>query len=183
MKTVIIILLIGGIIIFMASGCWNYSADSAPGLAVYKTMSDYFYNVSMGINKNGELYGFPSYYDSRSNRPINPRIKITDDDTVYAWRAKLINGYIISEEIGDNSVFVDFTHKEYLKHEIENPEISGVAPCILSEHILDNDPFIELFIDKNRPRKYSLIGSLSDTILINQMIRDGELGKYFERVK
>jgi len=177
MKAVLKILLIGGLIIFMASGCWNYSADSAPGVAVYKTRGDYFYNVSMVFNKNGELNGFPSYYNSRSNKPIDPRIKITDDDTVYAWRAKLINGYIISEEIGRGSIFVDFTHKEYLKYEIENPEIGGVAPSILN--VLDDDPFLELYIDKNRPRKYYL----SDTILINQMIRDGELGKYFERVK
>ncbi len=167
------VLLLCGTMLLSAFGCVKYETLT-PGIAVYKTKGDYFNNVSVGINKEGKLYHCPSYYNPRYNS-IDYRIKITEDDTIYAWRVKLINGYIVSEEIGDNSIFLDFTFKEFLIYEME----VGEPLNILSEHILDDDPFLELYIDRNKPRKYEL----SDTALINQMIRDDELGIYFERVK
>ncbi|MFO7851913.1 MAG: hypothetical protein R6X28_05575 [Bacteroidales bacterium] len=178
MKAKLKVLVIFGIIIIVAFSCEKGPATTAPGFAVYKTKGDYFYNVSVGTNEKGELYHYPAFYNPRYNSISDGRIKITEDDTIYIFRARLIDGYIFGGEIGENSIFLDFTFKEYINYEIDN-NCSGVPLEILSEHILDADPFLELYLDPNMPRKYEM----SDTALINQMIRDNELGKYFEKIK
>ena len=163
---------------FTAFSCEKEPQATAPGFAVYKTKGDYFYNVSVGMNEKGKLYHYPAFYNPRFKSISDSRIKITEDDTVYTYRAKLINGYIISGEIGENSIFLDFTFKEYIKYEINNNR-SGVPLEVLSEHILDDNPFLELYFDPNKPRKYEI----SDSAEINQIIRNGELEKYFEKIK
>ena len=162
---------------FAALNCEEESKVTRPGLAVYKTKGDYFYHVSVQINEKGEIYSHPAYYNPRYES-IDPRIKITEDDTVYTLRTRLIDEYIFGGEIAENSIFLDFTFKEHLQYEIKHNS-SGVPTKLLSEHILDADPFLELYIDPNRPRKYEL----SDTASINQMIRNDELEKYFEKIK
>ena len=177
MKTILKLLFLSGIIVITAFSCIKGPTVTAPGLAVYKTKGDYFNYVSVTID-NGNIIFKPDYHNPRNNS-IDYRITITEDDTIYSFRAKLISGYIISEEISDNSIFVDFTFKEYVIYEINHPEEGGVAENALLEHILDDNPFLELYIDRNKPRKYEL----SDTAEINQIIRNGELKKYFKRVK
>lgn len=166
---------------FTAFSCEKEPQATAPGLAVYKTKGDYFYNVSVGMNEKGEIYMSPAYYFPKTeskDESIDIRIKITEDDTVYTLRTRLIDGYIFGGEIGENSIFLDFTYKEYLRYQIEHNS-SEIPKNMLNENILDDDPFLELYIDQNRPRKYEL----SDTALINQMIRNDELEKYFEKIK
>jgi len=177
MKVIVRLLLLCGVAILAAFSCEKEPQATAPGLAVYKTKGDYFYNVSVGMNKKGEIYWHPAYYNPRYES-IDPRIRITEDDTVYTLRTRLIYGYIFGSEIGKNSIFLDFTFKEHLQYEIEHNS-SGVPTKLLSEHILDTDPFLELYFDQNRPRKYEI----SDTAEINQMIRNDELEKYFEKIK
>ena len=178
MKAIVKLLFICGVAILATFSCEKEPQATAPGLAVYKTKGDYFYNVSVGMNKKGELYHYPAFYNPRYKSISDTRIKITEDDTVYTLRTKLIDGYIFGGEIGDNSIFLDFTFKEYIKYEIDNNH-SGVPEEVLNEHILDADPFLELYFDQNRPRKYEI----SDTAEINQKIRNGELEKYFEKIK
>ncbi len=177
MKAILKIIVICGIIVIVF-GCEKGPEATAPGFAVYKTKGDYFHNVSVGTNEKGELYHYPAFYNPRYNSIVDTRIKITEDDTSYTLRARLIDGYILGGEIGETSIFLDFTFKEYINYEINN-NCSGVPLEVLSEHILDADPFFELYLDQNRPRKYEI----SDTPLINQMIRDNELEKYFEKIK
>ncbi|MGM0528691.1 MAG: hypothetical protein ACQERS_09810 [Bacteroidota bacterium] len=178
MKTILKILSICGIILFVTFSCENEHEALPRGFAVYKTKGDYFYNVSVGTNEKGELYHHPAFYNPRYNSINDGRINITEDDTIYIFRARLIDGYIFGGEIGENSIFLDFTFKEYINYEINN-NCSGVPSKVLNEHILDADPFLELYIDQNRPGKYEI----SDTALINRMIRNGELEEYFEKIK
>jgi len=165
------------IVALLAFSCTKNPQITDPGLSVYKTKGDYFDNAFCGMKPNGDIYFVPSYYNPRYYS-IDPRIKITENDTFYTLRVKLIDGYVLGREVDKNYVFLDFTFKEYLDYEIEH-NISGIPDKILKEHILDNDPFLELYYDINRPRKYEL----SDTALINQMIRNNELGKFFEKIK
>jgi hypothetical protein len=181
MKTIIKIFILCGIIVITAFSCEKEPKATAPGLAVYKTKGDYFYNVSVQINEKGEIYMYPAYYFPKTeskDESIDPRIEITEDDTVYTLRTRLIDGYIFAGEIAENSIFLDFTFKEYLRYQIEHNS-SEIPINVLNEHILDADPFLELYIDPNRPRKYEL----SDSAQINQMIRNYELEKYFEKIK
>lgn len=162
---------------FNGSNCQKIER-TAPGLCVYKTKGDYFNYVSITM-EDGRIIFMPDYYNSARNS-IDSRLEITETDTIYTGRFKLINGYIISEETTKNSVFVDFTFAEYLRYDIEHPgDDGGITRDVLLDNILDDDPFLELFYDSNRPRKYGL----SDTSLVNQIIRDGELEKYFDRLK
>jgi len=178
MEPIVRILLPCLIIMFTAFSCEKEPKATAPGLAVYKTKGDYFYNVSVGINKKGKLYHYPAFYNPETKSLIGNHFKITEDDTVFiSFRRNLINGYIL-DGVAENTIFLDFTYKQYLNYEINNNHC-GVPLEVLSEHILDDDPFLELYIDPNRPRKYEL----SDTALINQMIRNDELEKYFEKIK
>ena len=181
MKVIVKLFFLYGVVILAAFSCDKEPQVTAPGLAVYKTKGDYFYNVSVQINEKGEIYMYPAYYFPKTeskDESIDPRIKITEDDTVYTLRTRLIDGYIFGGEIAKNSIFLDFTFKEYLRYQIEHNS-SEIPKNVLNENILDADPFLELYIDPNRPRKYEL----SDSAQINQMIRNYELEKYFEKIK
>ncbi len=149
---------------------------TAPGLAVYKTKGNYFNKAFVFMNSSG-IYMIPSYYNPRYNL-IDSFIKITNNDTVYTQRAKLVHGYILATEWSKDMVFLNLTFAEFLKYQIEH-NTGSIPVKILKEHILDADPFMELYYDPNRPRKYEL----SDSGEINRMIKNGELGKYFKRLK
>ena len=173
MKTILKISILCGIIVLSAFSCIKYET-TIPGLAVYKTKGDYFNKAFVFMNSSG-IYGKMSFYNPRYNSIS--RFKITDTDTVYIPRVKLIDGYILDGEHNNDIAFLNLTLNEYLRYEIEN----GHPPTDdeLLNNILDDDPFSEYYYDSNSPRKYEL----SDTALINQMIRDDELGKYFESLK
>ena len=171
-------LLVFGIFLSLGFGCSEKNLqETVPGLAVYKTKGDYFRNAYCFMKPSGDIYMEPSFYNPRY-QSIDPRIEITPSDTVYTLRVKLIDGYILGGEVGENMVFLDLTFKDYLNYEITH-NTSSIPDSVLKEHILDDDPFLELYIDVNRPRKFEL----SDTALINQMIRNGELEKHFEKIK
>jgi hypothetical protein len=73
---------------------------------------------------------------------------------------------------------MNWTLNEYLNYEIKYQD--GMVPIdTLNAHILDANPFTELYYDPIRPRKFEL----SDSAEINQIIKKGELGKYFKRIK
>jgi len=172
-----IILITGSIILSMGFGCGKNLQETSPGMAVYKTKDDYFNNAYCFMKKNGDIYMYPSFYNPR-HHSIDTRIKISDKDTTYTLRVKLIDGYILAGEWSKNMVFLDWTFKEYLNYELKH-NTAYIPLTVLKDHILDKDPFLELYYDPNRPRKYEF----SDTALINQMIRKGELDKYFEKIK
>jgi len=176
MKTIINILFLCGIIMFTAFSCEKEPQATAPGIAVYKTKGDYFNNTFVFMKSSGSIYMVTSYYNQRYNS-ISTKIKITENDTVYTLRAKLVDGYIFADEHSKDMTFLNFTFKEYLRYEIKN----GHHPTNdeLLNNILDDDPFIEYYQDPKRPRKFEL----SDSAEINQIIRNGELEKYFEKMK
>ncbi len=164
---------LSGIIVLTVFSCIRV-ADTTPGLSIYKTKGDYF-NKAFVFKKSSGIYMVPAYYNSRYNT-ITSKIKITDTDTVYTRSIKLIDGYILAAEGSKDMAFLSFTFKEYLRYEIKN----GHHPT--DEELLNgiiDDPFIEFYYDPQRPRRFEL----SDTAEINQIIRNGELEKYFKRIK
>ena len=173
MKTIIKTLFLSGIIVLAAFSCEKYGVTE-PGLAVYKTKGDYF-NMAFVFKNSSGIYGKMAFYNSSSN--LISRFTITDNDTVYVPRAKLIEGYILAGEHNKDMAFLNLTLKEYLRYEIENGHPPTDDELLIN--ILDDDPFIEYYYDPQRPRRFEL----SDSAEINQIIKNGELDKYFEHLK
>jgi hypothetical protein len=173
METILKLLFLCGIIVITAFSCIKI-ADTAPGISVYKTKGDYFNMAFVFMNSSG-IYGKMAFYNPRSNSIS--RFKITETDTIYIPRAKLIDGYMLVGEHNKDMVFLNLTLKEYLRYEIKN----GHPPTDdeLYDNILDDDPFIEYYYDQQKPRRFEM----SDTAEINQIIENGELEKYFKRIK
>jgi len=176
MKTIVRILLICIIMMFAALNCEEEPKATAPGLAVYKTKGDYFNNTFVFMKSSGRIYMVTSYYNQRYNS-ISTKIKITENDTVYVLRVKLVDGYVLASEHSKDMAFLNITFKEYLRYEINNGHFPSMDE--LTNIILDDDPFIEYYHDPKRPRKFEL----SDSAEINQIIENGELEKYFEKIK
>ena len=176
MKTILKILLLISIPAFMFFSCVKpKDTATAPGLAVYKTKGDYFNKAFVFMNSSG-IYGYMTYYSSRYNSIS--RFKVTGTDTTYSGRVRLIDGYVLCAEWSKDMVFLNWTMNQYLDYEI-NHHSEYIPIDTLKAHILDANPFTELYYDSHRPRKYEF----SDSAEINRIIRNGELGKYFKRLK
>jgi len=177
MKTILKILFLSGLMAIMAFSCVKTKyAATAPGLAVYKTRGNYFNNAFFFKFPNGD-YGIMGYYNPRYNSLS--RFKVIGTDTVYTLRVRLVDGYVLAAEWGkDDMIFLNWTMNQYLDYEIKY-QTDMVPIDTLEAHILDTNPFTELYYDPSRPRKFEL----SDSAEINRIIKKGELGKYFKQLK
>jgi hypothetical protein len=146
----------------MGLGCEPVPPD--PGISIYKTRGDYYDLVTIGM-KGDKI--FRSGYASESSKFI-----FTNNDTVYKNRARLINGYVLdSESSNEYDVFLSLTFKEYMKRAAQNETLSE---NYLRNYIIDKEPYTEYY-RSNRTVSFSI----SDTAFINQLIRNGELRKFF----
>ncbi len=151
-----------------------------PGVSIYKTKGDYFNLVDIGM-KGDEIYRTNSFWNGRYNS--YHFIEFKDNDTLYSNRYKLPNNFILdSEADARHDVFLNITHKEHLKIEVLNSEMGiGVAvpDDTLRKHIIDKDPYTEFYINKTDVK----LLYLSDSLEIKELILNGEIDKYFEKVK
>lgn len=164
----------------------NYSCDVfnnedlPSGIAIYKTKEDYLNLVDIGM-KGDEIFRTESLWNGRYNS-IH-KMEVRGDDTIYICRYKLPNGYVIDSDANErHDVFLNMTHKEYLKREIMNYEMGfgvAVSDDTLRKYILDKDPYTEFYRNKTKVRLFSI----SDSIEIKTIILSGEIDKYFERLK
>jgi hypothetical protein len=145
-----------------------------PGVSIYKTNADYFNNVDIGMHGD-EIYRTESFWNARYN--TLSKLRIENNDTVYKGRYKLSGGYILdSEAILSGDVFLDLTHKQHLIREL-NGEI--ITHDTIRRHILDADPYIEFYRNRTDVKRFYIV----DTLEINEIIKNGEIDKYFERLK
>ena len=110
-------------------------------------------------------------------------LEFRSNDTVYTQRYRLQNGYILDSEAGlDHDVFVDLTHKEHLRREIINSDLGlGIAipHDTLRKYILEQDPYIEFYINRTDVKRLYI----RDSLEINEIIKNGEIDKYFKKLK
>jgi hypothetical protein len=74
------------------------------------------------------------------------------------------------------------THKEHLKREVINSEMElgvSVSGDTLRKYIIDKDPYTEFYRNKTDVKRLYL----SDSLEINEIILNGEIDKYFEKIK
>ena len=181
MKTKIIIVSIFLLVCLIVAGC-NIIGDSEndyAGIAIYKTNGDYFNLVDVGM-KGDKFIRTESFWNSRYN--TFDKMKVVENDTIYVNRYKLAGGYILDlEAVECYDVFLSLTFKEYLLKEIGMGQ--NLSHDTLREYILDANPYIEFYSDTSNPKIFLPPDIINDTAKINSIIRNGELGKYFERLR
>lgn len=153
----------------MEAGC--KPVPTSPGISIYKTRGNYYELVTIGMKGNRI---FRSSYTSELYK-----FDYTGNDTVYKKRARLINGYVLDTESSDEyDVFLGLTFKEYMRKETKY----GYLPHdSLYKYIIDKGPYTEYYREKIYEMSEGF--SISDTAAINELIRKGELQKYFNREK
>lgn len=170
-------LLILNLLLFCAVTLWQGCKEDfkypAPTnrLVIYKTKSDYFNNVQINL-KDGKVYYKPSYWGKMDSD--------SSGTPYYRSRVKLHQGYILGTEEGyPYTVFLSYIIKDYYR--METDPVSPTIPTIqeLTEHIIDRDPFSEFYIDLDTPPYFQV----SDSTMLNQIIDEGKLQKFFKKVK
>jgi len=90
---------------------------------------------------------------------------------------KLTNGYLLNGIFGgSNTAFLSVDKKDYYNWALYPGSDS------LFKLILDDDPFMEFYYYRDEHNEFSNNNGL-DTAKMNQLIKDGQLEKYFERIK
>jgi len=151
----------------------NYSCtqdeDTDPGLNIYKTKGDYF----LFVNTWGQQMAPTTY---RSN---DARIGTLATDTIYLCRTNLVNGYILGAENSVDDYFTNITFTEMVKYNDSLGMSASFPRDSVFKRVIDKNPYIEFYHDENSPRRFEL----KDTAKINQIIKNGELEKYFKKLK
>lgn len=153
------------LIALMGAGC--KPAPSRIGISIYKTRGDYFDLVTIGMKKDKIFRG--SYTSDRN------KFDYSNNDTIYKKRVRLINGYVLDRESSkEYDVFLGLTFKEYMRKETTY----GFLPDdTLYKYIIDKNPYTEYYREEISEMSEGF--SISDTAVINELIRKGELHKYF----
>lgn len=114
-----------------ASKTKEMKTSALPNVFIYKTKNDYSNQIAVTMDEAKEeiiSYPDPSDIDPETSKPV-----------------QLGNGYLLDNQgINFNSVFIDYTFEEYAALN-KPPSISE-----MKTHILDKDPFLELWQCGNR---------------------------------
>ena len=167
------------LVLLLIHGCNPIETESDyPGVSIYKTKGDYLNLVTIGM-KGDEIFRTSSFWNARYNSL--DKLIIRDNDTIYPYRYKLPEDYILDAGADlQYDVFLDLTFKEYLRRELTDGDISVAIPDdTLRKHILEKEPFIEFYQNRvNSKRLY-----IEDSLEIKKIILNGEIDKYFEKLK
>lgn len=148
----------------------------APGISIYKTTDDYFNFVDIGV-KDGRIFRRSSFSNEKS------KIVITNSDTIYKLRIKLIDDYVLDFEADERyDVFLDLTYKQHLLMEIKYGNAT-LSDDTLNAHIVNKNPYIEFYRDVQNPRRFGNTPEDIDTAVINQIIREGNIGQFLQQLK
>ncbi len=156
--------------LFIGAGCdWMYNSPVTGIVWLYKTKGDYrhLYTIKM----SGEEISANACWELDKSLWTG-----LNEDTIYKWRQNAANGYIISGPAKLTDVYLSLTYKEVLLKEIalNNPG-HPLPDDTLRKYILDEDPYLEFY-------RCTDLGP-DDSVKINKIIQNGEIEKYFERLK
>ena len=140
----------------------NSASIALPSVLVYKTKADYSQNVPLILSEDKKtIISFPDPTDLMINGEFRTPVKLSA-------------GYLLDRKgISKNVAFLRYTYEEYSKlTKIPSTEEFGNL-------ILENDPLLELW-------DCGKLSFNSDTELIsylNKIILDGEINKYWRKIK
>ncbi len=147
---------------FLACSCERIK-DKNVTIWVYKMKNDYSKNVPVRLSEN--------------------KLKITvfpgPNDLDLRWPVKLTNSYFLNGSIGSNTGYLSLTIEEYNKYE------TSPGADSLYKLLIDKEPFIAFYQrdDYNSTFRDENGAYGIDTILLNELIRNNELEKYFVKLK
>jgi hypothetical protein len=158
------------------SSCGKETNDLAPGISIYKTRGDYFNLATIGM-KNDEIFRTTGYLHSFGKESC--KLIVQNGDTINKYRHKLAEGYVLDGEADERyDVFLSLSFKDYLNKEI-SLNVLTLPHDTLKKYILDRDPYIEFYRNKVDVRRFEM----EDSLEINELIKNGTLEAYFEKVK
>src|SRR6056297_1604163 len=147
----------------LLNGCdWMYDSPVTDNVWLYKTKGDYrhLYTIRLSDEKESGVNLWTS--DKTLWSGLNK-------DTVYRWRHKAANGYVISGPAKLSDVYLSLTYKEVLLKEIAMNNPGKPLPNdTLWEYILDTNPYLEFY-------RCTTTFGLEDSIKINEIIRNDQI--------
>lgn len=160
------------VLIGYISGCGWGENDRGPKASIYKTNEEYFRFVNTWGTTNA-----PTSLNTNTSR-----IKIENGDTIYTGRIKLFNGYVLAIEHAPNDYFTDITFGELVKY---NESHQSFPKDSMFDRVIDKDPYQEFYVAKDYGFEITKISEDDSLVMeqLNEIIRNGELEKYFDRVK
>ncbi len=160
------------LIALFLGGCDNKNENDYQGVSLFITKGDYYDFVTVGLRDNQLIRGL--YTDLRYT--------VVGSDTINLRRTRLTNDYIIDVN-GDyiHDAFINFRFNDFIKW-IETYNSYSLPPDTIWKYMLDKDPYIEFWRVKDNEMFLSPSGTL-DTTGLNQIILDGKIEDYFNRLK
>lgn len=171
LKVLFLILLVFQLLTACEENYYDH-VDENLHLVVYKTRADYFNYVNVW----GKNVSAPSTLTLEDTN----RIAIVGNDTIYKLRWRLEDNYVMDVVINPNDRFTNITFAEIVSYNEKHPEHPAYPMHVIFDRVIDKNPFLEYYRDVN---DVFFVGDSTKVEQVNQLIRDGELEKYFKRIK
>lgn len=154
--------------LFLTAGCQKDEIDYAdesisisswPSISIYKTKSDYFNYITVGLNDKNEISSYPDYNVKSDNVLVD---KNGEYKFKYKWLLK--GGYIIVQGGDFNCAVTNISLTEYIK--FNEPFKTNWDTTLLSARIIDKDPFTEFYVldGLNKTPETFTLGEINDLI-------------------
>jgi hypothetical protein len=170
MKTITQHLTILFFALIFSTGCDKEQKDIYsswyPYAVIYKTKGDYFNYVNTWGKDRG---------------PSTIKFKIENGDTLYMGRWRLNDDYVIAVEATPNDYYTNITFGELIGYKDKSPDRTYFPIDSMFKRVIDKDPYLEFWVPLVNGTFIGLDSSLVP--IINDYIENGELEKYFKRVK
>ncbi len=153
------------VVILFLTSCSNYMDFTPPPthIKIYKTKADYSEYVN--------LWGKPQEHPYE----LLGRLNFDNNDTIFLYRWELEQGYIAEScEIWHTDYFTNITFKEMYRH-------GRFSSDSLKARIIDKNPFVEFYVDDKD--SFCRIPKVEVIDKLNEVIRNGEMEKYLNRLK
>jgi len=156
--------------LMMGAGCdWMYNSPVLYNVDIYKTKGDYrhLYVIRMSGDEISAINCWER--DKTLWSGLN-------QDTIYDRRQYGANGYILGR-CNLSDIYLSLTYKEVVLKEIAMNNPGNALPAdTLRKYFLDEDPYLECW-------RCTTELELKDSLRINEIIQNGEIEKYFKRLK
>ena len=145
--------------------------NEPPGLAIYKTNSDYFDYVTILLDSNNNIVMTPAYNSNDTRITFDENGKV-----IYKLRWRLKSGYIVCKEMSFERIFTNITFQELIEYVDENG--NDIPDIWFEQRIIDKNPFIEFYyLQGEFPAQEFTLGD------INKMIEEETLETIFTKIK